>query len=78
MNTPINLGNDNVLRALKESLNAAMLKAAEPAIQQALKDIERDMREKLAQRLIGLLEQNLSIERYGRDLRVTIRQVLKD
>lgn len=59
---------------LKEALNHAMLKAAEPIIQQALRDAEREMREKLAQRLIGLIEQNISIQRMGRDLVIHLKQ----
>jgi hypothetical protein len=68
----------NLLDALQKQLNVTMLNAAEPLIQQALQDIERAMREKLAQRLIALLQNDLRINRMGTDLHIVVHQALKD
>lgn len=61
-------------KSLVSELNRQMLEAAEPIIQEALKRIEREMRQALAARLIGLIESNMSFERYGTDLRIVIKQ----
>lgn len=61
-------------KSLVIELNRQMLEAAEPIIQEALKRIEREMRQALAARLIGLIESNMSVERYGTDLRIVIKQ----
>lgn len=68
---------DNFVRALKEHLNAAMLKAAEPAIAAALLEVEKTMRAELATRLIALVDTDYSFDRNGRDLRITVRQAMK-
>lgn len=65
-------------KSLVSELNQQMLEAAEPIIQEALKRIEREMRQALAARLIGLIESNMSVERYGMDLRIVIKQVQID
>jgi hypothetical protein len=59
---------------LLQSVNEAMKEAAEPVIEKALKEIEITMRETLAQKLISMIDSNISMERYGTDLRITIRQ----
>lgn len=61
-------------KSLVIELNRQMLEAAEPIIQEALKRIEREMRQALAARLIGLIESNMYFERYGTDLRIVIKQ----
>lgn len=61
-------------KSLVIELNRQMLEAAEPIIQEALKRIEREMRQALAARLIGLIESNMYFERHGTDLRIVIKQ----
>ena len=68
----------NALSQLQHHLNDAMLKAAEPIIQKALQDIEREMREKLAQKVIALLRNDWSVDRLGSDLRIVVHQALKE
>jgi hypothetical protein len=46
-------------------LNEAMLQVADPIIQKALQDAERAMRERLAQKVISMVERSYSIERMG-------------
>lgn len=59
---------------LLEKLNAEMSLAAEPIIQKALKEVEVVMRKRMASMLIGYLEQSMSIEHMGTDLRIIIKQ----
>jgi hypothetical protein len=62
----------NFERVLLEGLNTHLRAAAEPVIQQALKDIEREMRERLAARLISLIETNVSFQRRGQEMVITL------
>lgn len=64
-----------LLNLLREKLNADMLKAAEPIIQQALADIEEEMRRAIVPRLVSVLEGNLDMYRDRRDLVIRLRQV---
>lgn len=57
-------------KAIIESMNAQMLKAAEPMIQKALADIEAEMRRSLAVNTIALIERSTRVE-FNRDM-VTI------
>lgn len=63
-----------LLKSLMEALNSEMTLAAEPFIQNSLKEIENEMRKKLASMLIAYIDKNLSIERVGADLRIIIKQ----
>lgn len=54
------------------ALNEAMMKAAEPIIEEALAEVERTMREKLAASLISVMDTNVSFETFGRELRILI------
>lgn len=58
---------------IKDALNEGMLKAAEPIIQKALKEVEMEMRAKMASMLISYLDNQVSMERFGRDLRILIK-----
>jgi hypothetical protein len=60
-----------------KQLNADLLAAAEPILQEALKKIEVEMRAKMAQRLIAYMDNNFHIERNGMDLRIVIRQAVQ-
>lgn len=47
--------------------------AAEPIIQKAVKDYEAEVRKTVGKAAVGMLEEAYSIERFGRDLRITVR-----
>lgn len=65
---------DQFMKILKEQLNKEMIMAADPIVKECITKIERTMREAMASRLISLIEGNLSFERMGADLRITIKQ----
>jgi hypothetical protein len=62
-------------KTLIESLNEEMKKVAEPVIQHTLKEVERRMREQVAARLIGLIEENFDMQMDSRRIVITLRQV---
>lgn len=63
-----------VLRGMKDALNKQMTETAEPILQAAVKEFERALRERLAASLISMIDGMFSMERYGHDLRITIRR----
>jgi len=65
-------------KALLDNLNAELLAEAEPFIEEATRELERRLRTKLAQRLVGLLQSNVQLSRNGTELVITIRQVFED
>ena len=68
------INNDVFNKQFKEMLNAAMLEAAEPIIQEALKKAEIKMRESLAVRLIALIQDDFDVRRFGHDLHIVVKQ----
>ena len=64
----------NMLKALQAQLNADMLAQAEPLIKKALEEIEKEMRARLAQRLIANIEQDMDIRTMGHTITITLRQ----
>jgi formate dehydrogenase maturation protein FdhE len=64
---------ENMLRVLKEQMNADLTKAAEPEIQRALAEVEKVMRQRLASHLIALLDRQFDMRRNGEDLVITLR-----
>lgn len=63
---------ESFLTILKAQLVVEMKKAAEPVLQQALKEAESAMRERLAACLISHIESTVSMQRYGHELRIVI------
>lgn len=59
-------------KILFESINAALLKQAEPIIEKAVKDFEAQIRERLAAILISKLQTGYSIERMGAFLNIKV------
>lgn len=49
------------LVVMKEQINAAMIKAAEPVIQAALVEVEKEMRATLAKHILVRIEQTVDI-----------------
>ncbi len=68
------LDREEFSRFFKEELNASMSRVAEPILEKALEDMERTMREQMAQKLISLIENDFVVERMGHDIRITVRQ----
>jgi hypothetical protein len=62
------------IEELGSQLNAAMIEAAEPLIEEALLKVGREMREQLAKKLLSLIETDYDVMRDGKVVRITIRQ----
>lgn len=58
---------------LKKQMNAEMVEAAKPIIDEALKEIEKVMRKKLASMIIAYLDNNIEAERMGSSLRILVK-----
>lgn len=69
---------ENFLRAIKEEMNEAMQRAAEPIIVEALKKVERAMRERMAVMLVSKIEAMYDMQRIGPDLRITVKGAFGD
>jgi len=69
----ITINNDLFTKQLIAAINAQIVAAAEPIIQEALKQAEIEMRKKLAVIVVGMMEKNYSMERFGNDLRIIVR-----
>lgn len=63
--------------SILKQLNADLLAAAEPILQEALKKIEVEMRAKMASRLIAYMDSNFHFERHGHDIRVVVKQAME-
>lgn len=74
MATTITPNQPNMLKALQEQINADMLAQAEPLIQEALAKIEKEMRARLAQRLIANIQRDMDIRTAGHTITITLRQ----
>ncbi len=68
------LNSDAIYQILTERINEEMIKAAEPIISDALKEIEYKMREKLGAIVIAHIENYMEIEKYGQTLKIVIKQ----
>jgi formate dehydrogenase maturation protein FdhE len=66
------INQDAMLRSLMANLNAEMQKAAEPVLRKAVEEAEREMRKRLGALVVGLLEHEFSVERFGHELRITV------
>jgi hypothetical protein len=58
---------------LGKEITKGMLEAAEPVLQQALRDIETAMRKDLARMVTGLIESNYDISRNGHLLLIRVQ-----
>lgn len=72
------INSENMLASLKYQMNEEMMKAAEPEIQIAVANAEKAIRRRLGAMFISLIEQSFSIERYGNDLRIIVKQVKEE
>ncbi len=60
--------------SIVDGLNAAMLRAVEPLVQQALRDIEETMRGELAARLISTIQRDFVMSFHGQEMRIVLNQ----
>lgn len=58
---------------IQESLNREFSEAAELTIQRALKDYEAQIRRALGTKMATIMTEQYSMERIGRDLRITVK-----
>lgn len=65
---------ENLLEKLRRDLNEEMLEAAEPFLQESLRKIEVEMRKKLAENLIGLVENNMNFHTNRNEINIIIRK----
>jgi len=72
------LNYEEIASYIKQELEEEITKEAEPIINECLKEVEKLIRERIAQKLIGLIEYQYSMERMGHDLRITVRQAITD
>ncbi len=70
------ISKEYVEKMLFDEINKQMKEAAEPVLQRALAEIEKQMRERMARMLIAHIESDFSVERMGADLRITVRQAI--
>lgn len=61
--------------ALKNHLKQAMTEATEPFIKKACEDAERAIRKAVGAYVVEILEEVYTMERFGNDLRITVRHV---
>lgn len=62
------------LATMKEQINAAMIKAAEPIIQAALAEVEKKMRETLAQHVLARIEHAVDVRTFSDRIVFEIRR----
>ena len=58
---------------LSSSIQAALIEAGEREIQKAMSALEVALRKRLAEMVVGLIEQNYSVERDGYYLKIVVR-----
>jgi len=61
-------------KQLFKTLNTAMLVAAEPIVQKALKEVEVEMRKQLASNLISFITNNYTIQTRSDNMVITVKQ----
>lgn len=68
------INHENLLQKLHIDLNKEMMEAAEPFIQESLRKIEIEMRKKLAQNLIALIEYNVSFRTNTNEIYIVVKK----
>ena len=70
----VQLNPKNLVVTLGNAVNNAMLEAAEPEVQKALKNIEVAMRKELARNLIASIDHSFSVEAFQDNILIRIKQ----
>lgn len=63
---------DRLVEYLKKKSKPMMLDAAEPVIQEAMKEIEIRLRQSVGSIVLGLIENSYEIMRDGHNLKITV------
>jgi hypothetical protein len=66
------INEDRLLEHLRHDCKERMISAAEPVIQEAMKEIEARLREKLGSIVIAMLDMSFDVLRDGKNLRITV------
>lgn len=66
------INSEKLMLDLKDKLNIEMQAAAEPVIRKAVEEAEKEMRKRLAEMFIAIIDSNFSVERMGTDLRILV------
>lgn len=74
MAIPLTPPDELFIHSLRNSMQAELTKALEPMIENALAEIEKDMRKKLGAMVISLLEKGYSVMQDRQELRITVRK----
>lgn len=72
------INDDLFIKFLRKKCKAKMIAAAEPVINEAMKEIESKLREALGSIIVGSIDSSFDIFRDGRDLRITVFNTRKD
>lgn len=59
-------------QSFTHSINDAMKEAAIPLIDKAVEDIRKELLSRVNKMCAGIVEDNVSFERFGRDIRITV------
>jgi hypothetical protein len=70
------INQEYVEKMLFAAINKQMQEAAEPVLQKALAEIERQMRERMAAMLIANIQSDFSVRTMGHDLQIIVRQAI--
>ena len=68
------INTENLLQKLHIDLNKEMIEAAEPFLQESLRKIEIEMRKKLAQNLIALIEHNVNFRTNANEIYIVVKK----
>jgi len=63
---------DELVKALKERMNQEIVKAVEPVIHKAVADAEKEIRKRIGEMAISLLETSYDARRDGRELLIRV------
>ena len=67
------INTDALLASIAVELKAELLAAAEPAVQAALREVERAMRRKLAEFVVGRIDQSYDVQRAGDVIHIQVQ-----
>ncbi len=67
------LNNEYAAEILKREMNKEMIAAAEPVIKEALGEVEKVMRKKLASMVIAYLDNYIEVDRTGQTIRILVK-----
>lgn len=63
---------DAAAAVLRQECTKGMIEAAEPVIQQAMKDIERKLRQHIGSIVVGMIQQDINVMSNGREVVIKV------